>query len=1065
MAKIIFKTTILLLTFFSFKANAGDYNYPNNNYRSPSNTYYWKNRPPFPGYWQQDIYYKIDAELDDKANTVTGKEKLTYWNNSPDTLKVVYFHMYQNAFQPGSYYDMLNIHNHIKPVFGYYEKQKEDIVVTKIESGGQPLQTWLDNTVMQVKLLKPLLPGASVDFDINFTSYFDMGSLRRRMKLFIHNGYKHFDCVHWYPRICVYDRKSGWDVDQHLDKEFYGDFGAFDVSLTLPNNYIMDATGTLLNKDEVLPADLRQKLDISNFANKPNEEKPSEIIAPDGTKKIWRFHAENVHDFAWTADPTYRIGEKDWNGIQCIALVQEEHAGHWQDAPDFIANVIKTYSTDIGMYGYPKMVVCDARDGMEYPMLTLCGGIYPEYHYVIAHEVGHNWFFGMLGNNETYRAIMDEGFTQFLTAWSLDKIDGKYGLHYPPRNKYIRKFKKRVTNDDQSVYRGYITAAMQEDNTTLNTHSSDFNGTVSHNGGYSQVYFKMASMLYNLQYVLGDSLFLAAMHHYFEQWKFCHPYPEDFRNSVINYTHVNLTWFFDEWLETAKTIDYGIKNVKKGDSSGKYTVTFERFGKMQMPLDFTVINTAGQKFNYTIPNTYFAKSTNATVLPYWTGYDNVMPDYSANIKIQGKIKNIIIDTSNRLADVDMLDNRMKGKVKWRFDSQIENAPDLRYYDAYWRPDIWYNSVDGFKAGLHFDGNYMNYEKIFSLTAWYNTGLLANNSFLESQYRADKVSFDFSYRSPLKWLDKDISWSLNLRSLDGLELGEIGLTKKMRNNIQLSATYKAMGRLGTSNPNYLLYPGLWELGQMNNTINLTMNKNYSLPHSYGNFDIKLKTTGPGSAYDYTIGSIGLKHNAYWKKFVLHARAYTEYTTGTNIAPESQLYLAGGNEESMMENKFVRSTGFFPQQWLGYGAGMNNFQYGGGLDLRGYAGYLAPYTGKDGNQYLTYRGTAGAAINLELDFDKYIKLHPRILRDYFSFNTYLFYDGGVINYNSLDSALKLSDFKMDAGVGITLTIKKWGPLQKVYPLVIRFDMPLYVSDAPATEPENFKFRWVVGIGRSF
>ena len=147
--------------------------------------------------------------------------------------------------------------------------------------------------------------------------------------------------------------------------------------------------------------------------------------------------ANNVHDFAFTTDPTYRISEVEWNGIKCIALAQEQNAHAWQPTAKFVANVVKTYSQDFGMYAYPKMVAADARDGMEYPMLTLDGGNWPGHQYVIAHEVGHNWFFGMVGNNETYRACLDEGFTQFLTASFIPQTKEKKKLGKLFRHSFV----------------------------------------------------------------------------------------------------------------------------------------------------------------------------------------------------------------------------------------------------------------------------------------------------------------------------------------------------------------------------------------------------------------------------------------------------------------------------------------------------------------------------------------------------------------------------------------------------------------------------------------------------
>ncbi len=470
------KALVVAFLFFGTGLTA---QFPDISYRSASNPNYWKNRMPTPGYWQQDVYYTLKATLDDKTDIVSGTEDLIYYNNSPDTLTFVYFHLYQNAFQPESYTDDLHRNNNFPVRYGKYESQKKGTEVSDLTVDGQKVESELDNTVMKVWLPRPLIPGGAVVISMKFSTYFDNGgNIRRRMKMYKTFGYKHFDGVHWYPRIAVYDRKFGWETDQHLTREFYGDFGVYDVELTLPNQYILDATGVMTNEQEMLPPDLRQKLDIANFKTKPWESPPSVIITPDGTTKTWKFHAENVHDFAWTADPTYRIGEVQWAGIRIIALAQEQHCAGWQNAASYTAKVIEVYSTDFGMYAYPKMIVADAADGMEYPMLTLDGGHDPEYRSLIAHEVGHNWFFGMVGTNETYRAMLDEGFTQFLTSWANEKIDGPVELHSPYKSGYVERFKEDGRVRNVEVYNNYMHQAALGEETVIDTHSDQFNGAI-----------------------------------------------------------------------------------------------------------------------------------------------------------------------------------------------------------------------------------------------------------------------------------------------------------------------------------------------------------------------------------------------------------------------------------------------------------------------------------------------------------------------------------------------------------------------------------------------------------
>ena len=247
---------------------------PPNTFQNADNPYYWKNKLPFPGYWQQDVHYKISADVDEKTNIISGNMELIYSNNSPDTLNEVFFHLYQNAFQPGSYYDNLHKNNKVKSQFGLYESYGLGTLIEDLNIENRKSDYKIDNTILHATLDKPILPGENRTFSIVFKTFFDMGSMRRRMDIFDSCGNTHFNGVHWYPRISVYDRKFGWTTDQHLGREFYGDFGTFDVSLSFANNYIVEATGALQNREEVLPDSLRKALDIKNFKDKPWGENP-----------------------------------------------------------------------------------------------------------------------------------------------------------------------------------------------------------------------------------------------------------------------------------------------------------------------------------------------------------------------------------------------------------------------------------------------------------------------------------------------------------------------------------------------------------------------------------------------------------------------------------------------------------------------------------------------------------------------------------------------------------------------------------------------------------------------
>ncbi len=1066
MKKLIFIT----LTLFSF-AEGLLAQFPESNFQSNSNQYYWKNRKPIEGYWQQDVHYKINASLDDKTDIIEATEELTYYNNSPDELAFVYFHLYNNAQTKGSYLENLYKNNNLKVKFGKYQEQGLGTVVSKISTNGVDLKMELDNTVLKVYLPTPLKSGENITFKLIFKTYFDNGSIRNRMKMFNAFGYKHYDVVHWYPRISVYDRKAGWDTDQHMDHEFYGDYGTFDVAFTFPNNYILDATGMLLNKKDVLPDDLRAKLDIKNFAKKPWNEKPSVVVEPNGTTKTWMFHAENVHDFALTADPTYRISETEWNGIKCIALVQEPHAIGWLNAAEYTAKIIKINSEDFGMYGYKKMVVADAQDGMEYPMLTLCGGFDPNYRDLFVHEISHNWFFGMVGSNETYRPSLDEGFTQFITNWTYERIDGKQRIGYVPKSNYVNRFTEPDYVRNSEVYNGYMNSATKDVETFMNIHSDMYNGAIRHGGGYSQVYMKTATMLYNLQYTLGDSLFKASISHYFNQWKFAHPTVEDFRNSVIQYTHVDLNWFFDEWMETSKTIDYAVKSVKSGKGDYVYKVTLERKG-MQMPIDFAIVGKNDSVYYYHIPNTWFVKQTKSKVLPRWIGWDNVQKTYTAEVTIPGGIANVIIDPSTRLADVNMLNNNQKFPIKYRFDSKIYNPSDWTRYELFARPDIWYNGYDGLKVGLNMNGNYMAYKHIFDATVWFNTGIGHNYLDTATENGAkdlyDNVSFRLNYRTATDKFMKGSSFYFSAKALDGLNGYTVGFDRKdIKGKNKIYLYFKSMYRKGLNDIPYLMLPKEWIPNQLNNTINVGLDHSYSYSSGTGKINLGLRSSAIMSDYDFqTINLTATNSTKLWR-LLLNTRVYGQYGTGNNWANESSLFLAGANPEEMMENKYTRSQGFFDPTWAEIGATTNIFHHGGGLNLRGYSGYLAPQLQSDGSIVYTYKGNTGAAVNAELEFSGIVKIkRQNWLTKTFKLTTYIFGDAGIINYNkTADPILKMSDLRADAGVGATLTIKKFGPLQTVEPLTIRFDMPLFLNKIPRTDDNYIQYRFVIGVSRTF
>lgn len=1049
MSKLKVSFTLLGLLFLVLCTQA-QYN-PNalpNTYRSSQNPFYWKNKIPTAGYWQQDVAYQMNVRIDDSLDIIFGDEyKLSYWNNSPDTLKELYFHVYQNAFVPHSHMHDLYKNNDQKIEFGHHEKLGLGTVVDTVLVAGKSVKTILDNTVFKVVLNTPLSPSDSVEVEMVFRTYFDKGTLRRRMKIFDSNGQKHYDGVHWYPTVCVYDRKFKWTTEQHLDKEFYNNFGTFDVKLTFPEKYVVEATGTLQNRKEVLPDTLRAHLDLKKY-KKDSIRVPAHLLydVTQAKTKTWHFYAENVHNFAFTADPNYRIGETSWNGIKVISLAQEKNAHLWQQSAEFTRKVIKTYSTDFGMYMWPKIIVADADDGMEYPMLTLDGGSYPGHQGLLAHEVGHMWFYGMIGSNETYRAFLDEGFTQFLTVWSMDKITGREKPFYS-KNKHISKSRTPTRTWYSRMYYPYMKYTASDCDMPLNTHSSDFNSSFRHGGAYGLVYFKTAVMLSNLQQVLGDSLFLDAMKHYFNRWKCAHPYPEDFRNAIADYTKTDLNWFFDQWLETTKTIDYKIKKVNyKKDST---EIHLKRVGEMQMPLHVQVVQKSGDTSRYYIPNTWFEKETSDSTLPKWYGWGaNLHPTYS--FKVKGKVSRVEIDPSLVLADVNRTNN-VYAKTKIKFDPMVRNTPVWDNAEHFWRPDVWYNKFDGLQLGLNFNGNYFQQLYEYDFTLWGNTRVGQYNIPSAVKTKNDPLSFDFKLKEKLK-LGSQVYGHQQVKWYGGIFKAKLGIERIYKPQKDLAhpktITYflNATMLKGPSQDklSYLFYDNLWSVSKVNSFLEAGISfKNSSTKQQ---LSVSVRTPFVFSDFNYSYVEIVEKKTMSSKKLDLHLRGAMRLGTG-NTPVESALYTAGKNSEALFENRLTSSDGILPSQWMNFNTQKIAYQEEGGLNLRGYAGSQIL-----SNKNIYMIGKTGASISADLDFQRMIGIKKT------NWRTYFFYDLGMTTQDNVEQIATLSPLLMDAGIGFSKVFRSLN--YKIPTTTIGVVLPVWVSYT-ASGQDHFASRGMIQV----
>jgi len=987
-------------------------------------------------YFQQGVHYVIDVTLDADADTISGRETLTYTNNSADTLDVVYFHLYQNAFQTGSYYDHRLRGQGDMTLRNLPEARWGGTELRDLRDGlDRPLRSERDDTILKVRLNDPLAPGDRAEFRMEFTTRF--GTHKRRMKA----GDDYYIAAHWYPRMVVYDVRRGWNLDYHLGREFYGDFGTYQWSLTLPAHFIVEGTGHLKNRAELLPPDLMEKLDLTHFADKPIGSKADVVIEPTDETKTWRFLAQNVHDIAWIASPNFRIGEAEWEGIKIYAVAREQHAAGWQDAAEVGAVFIADYSKRWGHYPYHKMIVSDVESGMEYPMLTADAGVSPDYIGLLGHEIAHNWFYGVIGSNETYRALLDEGFTNYITAVAMDSAwgegsatmyEGWYARHFYPRvsRKYYR-------NDFR--YLRFARAGYEID--PLNTHSDHFHEYQN----YRLVYSKTTEMLYGLEYVLGDDVFRDVIRAYYSRFQFQHPYPEDFIRVAEEVSGRDLEWFFHEWLDTTHTIDYALddlENLRDGDG-WIARIALRRKAEMPMPLDLELILANGDTLMVLVPTDHDQrKPTNGWIATRpWIGWGRVHDRFTVDVPAPHRVKQVTIDPSGRLADIDRLDNvsGLVPPIRLRFDNMNVHYPSLDRYDMWFRPSVRWNGVDGVQVGLHGFSGYMLTD--FTRQAHVRGGARYGE-------RSGDPSFQMFAETPFKPLGRLTHVFARAEHANGRRLYEAGVTGVLRERLYEKPLHRFDFRLRHSrflNHDYEPRHGVWELGRVR-LVEAGYGYEWERPDGSNRIDVGFRATSFDS------------HHAFWDVKLVSRRVFKGglpvrtrfYVAAQGGSPPEQFALRPGGAtafDAARRHWLFAARGSLPED-----VADGHLHVGGGPNLRGFVGS-------------GYRFDRVVAANMEIPDGGFF---ARFINPFRSprydppLDVYLFGDCAVMGDIFHDD--QPMRFMADGGVGANLRLpfipKDLGSYS------VRCDLPVAIVDCVETETKWVGGdRWVMGIGRAW
>jgi hypothetical protein len=580
--------------------------------------YLQKNDAPQTTYWQQHIAYTMAIDVDAKNHQYKGTQKAIYTNNSPDELTKVYYHLYFNAFQPGSQMDVrsLNIKDPDSRVRDRISKLNADeigyIKVNSLKQNGTDISYETVGTILEVTLNTPIKAGESITLDMDFSAQIPLQV--RRSGRDNKEGVA-LSMAQWYPKMAEYDFE-GWHTPPYIAREFHGIWGDFDVKISIDKSYILGGTGYLQNAQEIGYG----YEDTSKPVNVPNSE-----------KLTWHFKAPNVHDFVWAADPDYKHDVlKTASGIDLHFLYKKNLAPkflqNWKDLQSKTAELMTYYSKHIGAYPYKQYSVIQGGDGgMEYAMATLITGErkFGSLFGVTAHEMAHTWFQFLLASNESKHPWMDEGFTSYISNKAEDLI-----------------LKEEKENPHSGSYKGYNYVVNNNIEEPLSTHADRYNTNTAY--GVAS-YSKGNIFLSQLEYIIGVEHVANGLKKYFADFSFKHPTPNDVKRSMEKISGIHLDWYLNEWTQTIHTIDYGIKAV------GEKNITLERIGQMPMPIDLEVTYTDGSIENFNIPLRMMRgnKPTSATVLEDWAWAN---PVYS--FSVSKNVKSVTIDKSKLMADVN-----------------------------------------------------------------------------------------------------------------------------------------------------------------------------------------------------------------------------------------------------------------------------------------------------------------------------------------------------------------------------------------------------------------------------
>lgn len=967
-------------------------------------------------YWQQYVHYDLKVKLAPGENALIGEAVIKYHNNSPDTLDRLYLHLYPNAFknenstfareakkkyyresitsENSGYIDILefrvsrsdsNIAPHEAPVIAYH----------------------VEDTILESMLLEPLSPDGALQLYIKF--------YEKIPALIVRAGRRgnQYDFGQWYPKLVVYDQ-DGWHPDQyHADGEFYGEFGTFDVTITVPYNYIVCATGVPVEGE---PGWRWVEVDTSLTDDQWRERYKEQLAAIEklgevNKERTIKFHADQVHDFAWSACPDFVYERGEWSGIPIHVLYRSYAKDSWSKlVAKRGARVLEWLSARFGRYPYPQLTIMHGLmgGGMEYPMLVMNSG--PD-EGLISHEVGHIYFYGILANNELAEAWMDEGFTSYQEFWYQQTNFGPWGYDkddIPNFNSWRFKLNPQVPrkeNTDRNLI-DYLTSGYNE---PMSQYAHQFKG------GYGiNAYSKGAAFFAMLHYIVGDSLWDRICHVYFDRWKFKHVNELRFKQVVEDVTGENFDWYFDQWLRRAVAIDYGLGKISKlrlPNGTWQTEVEVKRNDKGIMPVEVELTTETGRK-----------------IIERWDGKGQ----FGKLVFVtEDKPIQVVLDPRDMVLDKNRLNN---GDWQFQFlpDVPTSNYKPRNAYLIRYAPMLWWNDVDGLWMGARFKGSYM--------AKYYRT-----EAGLSYGFKSNRTGYYFVIGHPLLWNSEKLQLKVSAIHREGRGIGDISLvyrTSAIRylppfhelrvslNSAQLLKNEEQYAQRKIKSGDRIVRWPEWEIGRVSK-ISLVYNLDVYLRQWSSNFSMKFETAQRswGSEFKFSMLASELKLHFGSRTGGMKVRLFAGNFWGDQIPIHEKFFIEGGNPRERFSQFYLRSMGALPAEL--------RYHFPGGGNLRGYI-----------DQPMATKRIA--AMNIELRSGLLDPLVRKVLPRRSSLELTPFFD-----FARAPISGRSDQNLMDAGIGL-----RWNPRFFYLPLLFRIDFPFWVSD-PLPGEKEIKFRWLVSL----